>query len=111
MARNLTRADFVLIDHLQATWQRATREHLDPWLSVEREKRTFTLICEVDPTEGLYHAWLSIWRRRLWNERGFRTSVDLRQLEEVGLSQDGPIPERILIDETHLKAPARQRAF
>lgn len=83
MPSPLNRADFVLIDHLRATWRRAARENLDPWLSVEREKRTFGLICQFDPTDGLYHAWLSHWRRRLWNEKGFRKGIDLGQLEEV----------------------------
>lgn len=83
MPTNLTRTDFVLIDHLQATWVRAGREHLDPYLSVEREKRVFPLICQFDPTDGLYHGWLSQWRRRLWDQQGFRTSVDLMQMEDV----------------------------
>lgn len=83
MPTTLTRADFVLIDHLQATWARAGRENLDPYLSVEREKRVFPLICQFDPTDGLYHSWLSHWRRRLWDQRGFRTSVDLMQLGDV----------------------------
>lgn len=83
MSPNLPRADFVLIAHLQATWQRAGRENMDPWLAVEREKRTFTLVCQFDPTEGLYHGWLSAWRRRLWDERGFRSGLDLGQLDEV----------------------------
>lgn len=83
MPTNLNRAAFVLIDHLQATWVRAGRENLDPYLSVEREKRIFPLICQFDPTEGLYHGWLSIWRRGLWDQRGFRTGVNLLQLEDV----------------------------
>lgn len=83
MPTTLNRADFVLIDHLQATWVRARRENLDPYLSVEREKRVFPLICQFDPTDGRYHGWLSQWRRRLWDQRGFRTSVDLMQLEDV----------------------------
>lgn len=83
MPTTLSRADFVLIDHLQATWARAGRERLDPYLSVEREKRVFPLICQFDPTDGLYQGWLSHWRRRLWDRRGFRTSVDLMQLEDV----------------------------
>lgn len=83
MATNLPRADFVLIAHLQATWKRAGRENMDPWLSVEREKRSFPLICQFDPTEGLYHGWLSAWRRRLWDERGFRAGLDLAELDEV----------------------------
>lgn len=83
MPTNLNRTDFVLIDHLQATWARAGRENLNPHLSVEREKRVFPLICQFDPTAGLYQGWLSMWRRRLWDQRGFRTSVDLMQLEDV----------------------------
>lgn len=83
MATNLTRADFVLISHLQETWRRAGIENLDPWLSVEREKRTFPLICQFDPTDGLYHGWLSTWRRRLWDLRGFRSGIDLGQLDEI----------------------------
>lgn len=83
MATNLPRADFVLIAHLQATWQRAGREKLDQWLAVEREKRIFPLLCQFDPTEGLYHGWLSVWRRRLWDERGFGSSLDPQQLDEV----------------------------
>lgn len=83
MTPNLTRADFVLVAHLQATWRRAGVENQDPWLSVEREKRVFPLICQFDPTNGLYHSWLSTWRRRLWNISGFRTSVDLFQLDQV----------------------------
>lgn len=83
MATNLNRIDFVLIAHLQATWKRAAKENVDPWLAVEREKRTFPLICQFDPTDGLYHAWLSVWRQRLWQSAGFRTCLDLRQLDEV----------------------------
>ena len=83
MATNLTRTDFVLVAHLQATWRRAGIENQDPWLSVDREKRLFPLICEFDPTDGLYHSWLSTWRRRHWDLRGFRTGVDLGQLDEV----------------------------
>lgn len=44
MATNLTRTDFVLIAHLQATWKRAGQENIDPWLAVERERRTFPVI-------------------------------------------------------------------
>ena len=29
-----------------------------------------------NPTHGLYHGWLSTWRL-LWDERGFRTGIDL----------------------------------
>lgn len=83
MPTNLTRADFVLVAHLQATWRRADIENYDPWLSVEREKRIFPLICQSDPTDGLYHGWLSSWRRHLWDARGFRTGIDLWQLDEV----------------------------
>jgi hypothetical protein len=83
MATNLPRADFVLIAHLQAAWRRADQENIDRWLAVEREKRTFPLICQFDPTDGLYHHWLSTWRRRLWHERGLRASLDLRQLDEA----------------------------
>lgn len=83
MPTNLPRADFVLVAHLQATWQRAGRENVDPWLAVEREKRTFPLICQFDPTDGLYHGWLSSWRRRLWNSRGFGTGIDFGQLDDV----------------------------
>lgn len=83
MATNLNRIDFVLIAHLQATWSRAGRENTDPWLAVERERRIFPLICQFDPTDGLYHVWLSVWRQRLWNRAGFRASLDLRQLDEV----------------------------
>lgn len=41
------------------------------------------LICQFDSTEGLYHGWLSHWRRRLWDRTGFRMSEDLIQLEDV----------------------------
>ncbi|MBU1334478.1 MAG: hypothetical protein KJ944_11750 [Alphaproteobacteria bacterium] len=83
MATSLNRIDFVLIAHLQATWRRAAKENVDPWLAVDREKRTFPLICLFDPTDGLYHAWLSAWRQRLWHSAGFSASLDLRQLDEV----------------------------
>lgn len=101
MAPKLLRADFVLIAHLQATWQRAGRENVDPWLAVEPEKRTFPLICQFDPTDGLYHGWLSTWRRRLWDARGFRTGVDLRQLDEVraGLARFHALKERLPADQ------------
>ena len=101
MPTNLTRADFVLVAHLQATWQRAGKENVDPWLAVEREKRSFPLVCQFDPTDGLYHAWLSTWRRRLWDARGFRTGVDLYQLEEVraALARFHAIKDRLPVDQ------------
>lgn len=83
MSTTLTRANFVLVDHLQATWKRAAIENLDQWLSVEREKRLFPLICAVDPTGGLYHSWLSRWRRRLWDSRGFRCGIDIGDIDEL----------------------------
>lgn len=83
MPTNLRRADFVLVTHLQATWRRAGVENEDPWLSVEREKRIWPMICHFDPTDGRYQGWLSTWRRRLWDLRGFRTGIDLGELEDV----------------------------
>lgn len=83
MSTNLKRADFVMIAHLQATWNRARRENVDPQLSVEREERSFSLVCKFDPTDGLYHGWLSSWRRRLWDERGFRVPLDGWELAQV----------------------------
>ena len=83
MSTNLSRADYVLIAHLQATWARACEENVDPRLAVEREKRSFPLLCQYDPTDGLYHAWLSVWRRKLWDTKGFRTPIDGWQLDEV----------------------------
>lgn len=81
MPTSLIRSDFVLVAHLQSTWNRARKENQDPRIAVEREKRVFALIRQFDPTEGLYHGWLSMWRRRLWDARGFRMPVDLSELE------------------------------
>lgn len=86
MSTNLSRSDFVLVAHLQATWNRARKENQDSRLAVEREKRVFSLIRQFDPTDGLYHGWLSMWRRRLWDARGFRTQVDIGELGQAKLA-------------------------
>lgn len=101
MHTSLPRADFVLVAHLQATWQRAGRERLDPWLAVEREKRTFPLICQFDPTDGLYHGWLSNWRRRQWDSKGFRATLNLDQLDEVraALARFHSLKDRLPVDQ------------
>lgn len=84
MRTTLSRADFVMLRHLDATWHRARREGIDPHLCIEREERRFSLVRRYDPTEeGLYHWWLSCWRRRLWDERGFGAPVTGDDLLEV----------------------------
>lgn len=83
MRTNLSRTDFVLVTHLQATWNRALRENVDPHLAVEREGRSLPVVLQFDPTAGRYHAWLANWRRHLWDARGFRVPLDLHDLDEA----------------------------
>jgi hypothetical protein len=53
-------------------------------LAIQAEEKRFSLVRRYDPTtEGLYHGWLAAWRRRLWNERGFRTSLGGEELSRV----------------------------
>jgi hypothetical protein len=83
MPPTLNRVEFVMLQHLHATWHRARRERVDPHLTIEAEERRFTLVRSYDPTGGLYHAWLSAWRRRLWDERGFHATLGAEELSKV----------------------------
>lgn len=83
MSTSLNRVEFVMLQHLHATWHRARRERVDPLLTIEAEERRFSLVRSYDPTGGLYHAWLSAWRRRLWDERGFFTTLGGEELGRV----------------------------
>jgi hypothetical protein len=83
MVRSLDRVEYVMLQHLHATWHRARRERVDPHLTIEAEERRFSLVRSYDPTGGLYHAWLSAWRRRLWDERGFFTTLGGEELGRV----------------------------
>jgi hypothetical protein len=59
-------------------------ERLDPYLSIERERRIFTLICSCDPTtQGKYLAWLSTWRRRWWEDHGLRNCCDIIEMDRL----------------------------
>lgn len=83
-APNLKRPDFIMTAHLQHAWDRALFERLDPHLSIERERRVFSLISTCDPTEeGKYQAWLSNWRRRSWVVAGLRHVCSPVELAEV----------------------------
>lgn len=72
-----------MVQHLDAAWHRARKERMDPHLAVEAEERRFCLVRRYDPTGGIYHEWLSLWRRRLWDERGFRTTLGGEELQRV----------------------------
>jgi hypothetical protein len=81
---SLKRADSVMVSHLQHAWERAKTEQLDPHLSVEREKRIFSLICMCDPTpQARYGTWLSAWRRRQWRTMGLRFINNCEELENL----------------------------
>ena len=84
MRTTLSRPDFVMLEHLHATWHRARRERLDPHLEIQAEEKRFSLVRKYDPTsEGLYHGWLAAWRRRLWDERGYRHTLGGEELLEA----------------------------
>lgn len=83
-APSLRRVDAVLNSHLQHAWRRAGIERLDPYLSIEREQRVFTLICGCDPTpQGKYFTWLSAWRRRWWTDYGLRTCCGMAEMDRL----------------------------
>jgi hypothetical protein len=83
MGPRLNRVEYAMLQHLHATWHRAKRERVDPHLTILAEERRFCLVRSFDPTGGLYHLWLSTWRRRLWNERGFFTPLGGDELSKV----------------------------
>lgn len=83
MRTSLSRVDYVMLQHLHATWHRARREGLDPQLTIEKEERRFDLVRRYDPTGGRYHWWLSVWRRALWDERGFQAHVTGEELARI----------------------------
>jgi hypothetical protein len=83
MRTSLNRQDYVMLQHLQHAWNRALRENRDPRLTIEKEERAFSLVRRYDPTDGLYHGWISAWRRRLWDERGFMVPVSGDELADV----------------------------
>lgn len=77
MAPHQHRIDFAIAVHLQAAWDKAHAEGLDPDRAIENERRIFRYICECDPTpDGRYLVWLSAWRQGLWIDgAGFRTEM------------------------------------
>lgn len=83
MRTRITRADFVMLQHLHATWHRALREKVDPQLTIEKEEKRFELVRSYDPTGGRYHWWLSRWRQLLWDDRGFLTPLTGEELLRV----------------------------
>lgn len=84
MSTGLSRADYVMLRHLDAAWSRARREGLDPHLTIQSEERKFSLVRRYDPTDdGTYHWWLAAWRRRLWDERGFLVTLSGEELIAV----------------------------
>lgn len=100
MRTGLNRADYVMVLHLQHAWNRAVQERLDPHLTVQREEKGFSLVRRFDPSGGRYHAWMSAWRRRLWDERGFLVMLSgeelaqaRRALEHFSLVRDRLPPE------------------
>lgn len=100
MPTSLTRESFVLVTHLQATWNRAGRENVDQHLAVEREGRVLPHLLHFDPAGGRYFAWLAAWRRSLWDTRGFGVSLDLGELDEVrrALARFDDLRDRLPVD-------------
>ena len=97
MKSHLSREDRVMLQHLDATWRRARREGMDPHLTVLAEEKRFAFVRKYDPTGGLYHAGIAAWRRRLWDERGFTTTLGGEELLGVreALSRFHALRERL----------------
>ncbi len=83
MRTGIRRTDHMLNEHLLVTWHRAKRENVDQHLAVAREGRLMPFVLAFDPTEGRYHGWIARWRRRQWNINGFRSPVDMSELDRI----------------------------